>query len=95
MVHQTPIFPRKFEEKEDGGAPNEEEFSRKDNDGGAFNISEFVSILPTLYSPGGEGAERALAPPPPSCNLAFRVSEKRTEREIDSLVLSAPSDLKT
>ena len=48
-VHQTPFFPRKFEEKEDGGSPNEEEFSRKDNDG-AFNISEFVSILPTLYS---------------------------------------------
>ena len=60
-VHRTPMFPRKFEEKEDGGAPNEEEFSRKDNEE-AFNISEFVSFLPTLYSPemslegGAEGA---------------------------------------
>ena len=37
-------MPRKIEEKEDGGAPNEEEFSRKDNEE-AFNISEFVSFL--------------------------------------------------
>ena len=47
MVNQKP---RKIEEKEDGGAPNEEEFSRKDNEE-AFNISEFVSFLPSLYSP--------------------------------------------
>ena len=36
--------------KEDGGARNEEEFSRKDNEE-AFNISEFASFLPTLQSP--------------------------------------------
>ena len=64
MVNQTPIFPKKIEEKEDGGAPNEDEFSRKDNEE-AFNISEFVSFLPTLYSPEmslkGVGAEGALA----------------------------------
>ena len=35
------------------------------------------------------GAEGALAPP------EIRALEKRTEREIDSLLLSAPSDLKT
>ena len=58
MVHGTNFFPRKLEENEDGGAPNEEEFSREDNEG-AFNISEFVSFLPTLYIPemllGGGG----------------------------------------
>ena len=47
MVNQTPIFPKKIEEKEDGGAPNEDEFSRKDNEE-AFNISEFVSFLPNV-----------------------------------------------
>ena len=35
------------------------------------------------------GAEGALAPP------EFGVLEKKTEREIDSLLLSAPPDLKT
>ena len=35
------------------------------------------------------GAGGALAPP------EFWVSEKRTEREIDSLLLSAPPDLNT
>ena len=58
MVHQTPFFPRKLEENEDEEFPNEEEFSREDNEG-AFNISEFVSFLPTLYIPemllGGGG----------------------------------------
>ena len=39
----------------------------------------------------GGRAEGYLAPPP----LEFGVSEKRTEREINSLLLSAPSNLKT
>ena len=38
----------------------------------------------------GRGSEGALASPE-----EFRVSEKRTEREIGSLLLSASSDLKT
>ena len=39
----------------------------------------------------GGRAEGYLVPPP----LGFGVSEKRTEREINSLLLSAPSDLET
>ena len=69
---------------EDGGAPNEEEFSRKDN-GEAFNISEFVSFLPTLYNPEmlleGSGGWGGFSPLPANWNLGS--SEKRTEREIE------------
>ena len=55
-----------------------------------INYHEYNMICTTtMVDTNGKAVVTGGAPPD------FGVSEKRTEREIDSLLLSAPSDLKT